>query len=834
MSETNTYKGQHITLPVKGMSCASCAARIEKKVGELEGVDQAGVNFGSESITVDFDPNRVSTESIIQTINNIGFSVPTTTRTFPVEGMTCASCVSRVEKKLRSLNGVTEAQVNLANERATVEYLESHLGMKDFQNALEQIGFHVPRGNIENLANPDQEEARHQQETRLLTLKLVFSGIAALLIMAGGMRGALGFLPEWEPATYHFLFFLLATPVQFWGGGQFYKGTWTGLKHGYADMNTLIAVGTTVAYGYSAFATFFPSALNMFGPEVLVYYDTSAMIIALVLMGRLLEARAKGRASDAIKKLMGLQPKTARVEREGRELDIPVEQVVQDDIVLVRPGEKVPVDGVLVEWPTTIDESMITGESMPVEKQVGDTVIGASINKTGYFKMRATRLGKDSVLAHIIKMVEEAQGSKAPVQRLADQVAGIFVPTVIGFASLAFIVWWVWGDSLTKLPTDPFLFAMMIFISVMIIACPCALGLATPTAIMVGTGRGAELGVLIKGGETLEQAQKIDTIVFDKTGTLTLGQPEVTDIAIPPDQDMNDIELLALAASLEKGSEHPLGEAVVAAASKRDIILPPMQDFKVLPGFGAQAQVDGHDVVVGNRKLMEEAGLDLSSLETELEVWTREGKTPMLVQVDGRLGGVIAAADQIKPHAQEAVARLKQKGMKVVMITGDHTRTARAVADVLGIDEVLAEVLPSDKANEVKRLMEQGRFVAMVGDGINDAPALAQAHVGIAMGSGTDIAMETSDITLMSRNLNAVADAIELSRSTLRKIKQNLFWAFFYNILGIPIAAGVLYPAYGILLKPLFAAAAMSFSSVSVVTNSLLLKGFRPSGKSTR
>ena len=834
MSETPTVQGQHITLPVKGMSCASCAARIEKKVGELEGVDYAGVNFGSESITVDFDPNRASPDSIMQTIKNIGFNVPTVKKTFPVEGMTCASCVSRVEKKLRSLEGVTDAQVNLANERATVEYLESQLGTKDFQEALKQIGFHVPQGEVEDFSNRGLEEERHRQETRLLTLKLAVSSLAALLIMAGGMRDTLGFLPEWQPATYHLIFFLLATPVQFWGGGQFYKGTWTGLKHGYADMNTLIAVGTTVAYAYSVFATFFPSSLRQFGPEVLVYYDTSAMIIALVLMGRLLESRAKGHASDAIKKLMGLQPKTARVEREGRELDIPVEQVVQGDILLVRPGEKIPVDGVLVEWPTTIDESMITGESMPVEKQVGDSIIGASINKTGYFKMKATHLGKDSVLAHIIKMVEEAQGSKAPVQRLADQVAGIFVPAVIALASLAFIVWWAWGDSIAALPTDPFLFAMMIFISVMIIACPCALGLATPTAIMVGTGRGAELGVLIKGGEILEQAQRINTVVFDKTGTLTLGQPEVTDIAIPPDQDMNDIELLGLVASLEKGSEHPLGEAVVTAAQKRDIVLLPMQDFRVLPGFGAQARVDGHDVVVGNRKLMEDAGLDLSSLETELDVWTREGKTPMLVQVDGRLGGVIAAADQIKPYAQEAVARLKRKGMKVVMITGDNAHTARAVADVLGIDEVLAEVLPGDKANEVKRLMAEGRFVAMVGDGINDAPALAQAHIGIAMGSGTDIAMETSDITLMSRNLNAVADAIELSRSTLRKIKQNLFWAFFYNILGIPIAAGVLYPAYGILLKPLFAAAAMSFSSVSVVTNSLLLKRFRPSGKSVR
>ena len=456
MSEMNTIKAEHITLPVKGMSCASCASRIEKKVGALEGVGQAAVNFGSESITVDFDPGRTSSESIIQTIENIGFNVLTTKKVFSVEGMTCASCVGRVEKKLRSLQGVKDAQVNLANERATVEYLDSALEMKDFQVALKQIGFHVPQEETENRSSRDVEEERHRRETRQLSLKLVFSGVAAVVIMAGSMRSTLSFLPGWEPATYHLLFFLLATPVQFWGGWQFYKGTWTGLTHGYADMNTLIAVGTTVAYAYSVFATFIPSALEVFGPQVAVYYDTSAMIIALVLMGRLLEAQAKGRASGAIKKLIGLQPKTARVEREGRELDIPVEQVVHDDILLVRPGEKVPVDGTLMEWPTTIDESMITGESMPVEKQVGDSVIGGSINKTGYFKMRATRLGKDSVLANIIKRVEEAQGSKAPVQRLADRVAGVFVPAVIGFAVIAFVIWWVWGPSLATLPTDSF------------------------------------------------------------------------------------------------------------------------------------------------------------------------------------------------------------------------------------------------------------------------------------------------------------------------------------------------------------------------------------------
>ena len=830
MSETSTIHARHIVLPVEGMSCASCAARIEKKVGELDGVSSARVNFGAASARVDFDPDRVSPESIIQAIENIGFNIQTVKKVFPVEGMTCASCVSRVEKKLRSLDGVTDAQVNLASERATVDYLESRVGMREFIDALAQIGYKVPQEEIEEQTTRDLEAQRHREETRRLTLKLMVSGFAALLIMAGGMRDQLGFLPAWDASVYHLVFFVLATPVQFWGGWQFYRGTWTGLRHGYADMNTLIAVGTSAAYAYSVFATFFPSALQSLGQEVLVYYDTAAMIIALVLMGRLLEARAKGRTSDAIKKLIGLQPKTAKVERDGKELEIPIAQVVANDIVCVRPGEQVPVDGTLIEGQTAIDESMITGESIPAEKQVGDDVIGASINKTGFFKMKATRLGKDSVLAHIIKMVEEAQGSKAPIQRLADQVAGIFVPTVIALASLAFMVWWIWGDAIAVLPTEPFLFAMMIFISVMIIACPCALGLATPTAIMVGTGRGAELGILIKGGEILEQAQRIDTVVFDKTGTLTQGQPEVTDIFT---SQMDEAELLSLAASLEKGSEHPLGEAVVAEAEKRNIALQPFQEFKALPGFGVQARVNGHDVALGNRALMEQAGLDLSAVAGPLDAWTAQGKTPMLVKVDGRLGGMIAAADRIKPHAKEVVARLHQKGLKVIMITGDHSQTARAVADELGIDQVLAEVLPGDKAVEVKRLMDQGRFVAMVGDGINDAPALAQAHIGIAMGSGTDIAMETSDITLMTHNLNAVVDAIELSRSTLRKIKQNLFWAFFYNILGIPIAAGLLYPGYGILLKPLFAAAAMSFSSVSVVGNSLLLKRFKPSREGT-
>ncbi len=641
--------------------------------------------------------------------------------------------------------------------------------------------------------------------------------------MLSGMQTAISL----DPNLHNFWLLVLATPVQFWGGWQFYKGTWTGMKHGYTDMNTLIAVGTTVAFGYSAFATLFPSAVQSL--EQGVYYDTSAMIITLVLMGRLLEARAKGRASDAIRKLIGLQPKTARVERQGTEIDLPVEQVVAGDIISVRPGEKIPVDGTVLDGNTAVDESMITGESVPVDKMPGDDVIGASINRTGFFKMTATRLGRDSVLAHIIKLVEEAQGSKAPVQRLADRVAGIFVPIVIALASLAFLVWWLFGNAITALPTDPLLFAMMIFISVMIIACPCALGLATPTAIMVGTGKGAELGILIKGGEILEQAQNLDTILFDKTGTLTEGRPAVTDVWVDPHSEMNADRLLTLSASLEKGSEHPLGQAVVREAEQRQLKLYPVSDFKALPGFGVQAQVDGVEVALGNQRLMEEAGYEVSAVLKQVEEFSKQGKTPLLIRVQDKVVGLLATADQIKPNARNVVARLKERGLDVMMITGDHTRTAKAVADQLGIEHVLAEVLPGDKAGEVQRLIAEGRHVAMVGDGINDAPALAKADIGIAMGSGTDVAMESSDITLMTSDLHAVGDAIELSRKTLSKIKQNLFWAFFYNILGIPIAAGVLYPFYGVLLQPLFAAAAMAFSSVCVVSNSLLLKRFQPS-----
>jgi Cu+-exporting ATPase len=553
------------------------------------------------------------------------------------------------------------------------------------------------------------------------------------------------------------------------------------------------------------------------------------MIITLVLLGRWMEARAKHNASSAIKKLMGLQPKTAHVEREGKELEVSVEDLTMGDVVLVRPGEKIPVDGILIEGQSSIDESMLTGESVPVEKKSGDEAIGASLNKTGFFKMRVTRMGKDTVLAQIIQLVKQAQGSKAPVQRLADKIAGIFVPAVIGLALLAFAFWWGFGDSFGPLPTTPFLFALMIFISVMIIACPCALGLATPTAIMVGTGKGAEMGILIKSGEALEQAEKLDTIVFDKTGTLTFGKPEVADVLLSPAAVLNADRLLLLAGSLEKQSEHPLAQAVVMEAKKHNLRLETVSGFEALPGFGVQGKIENKNVFLGNIKLMQEQKIDFSSMNDDLEKLATQGKTPMLLSVDGKLEGLITTTDKLKPYAKECVHRLKRMGLKVMMVTGDNRKTAQAVAQQLDIDDVISEVLPSGKRDEIRKLMEEGRKVAMVGDGINDAPALAESTVGIALGSGTDVAMEASDITLVTSDLRAVAQAIELSRRTMAKIRQNLFWAFFYNVLGIPIAAGILYPFYGVLLKPVFAAVAMSLSSVSVVGNSLLLKRFSPS-----
>jgi Cu+-exporting ATPase len=820
MSDLKPKNNDSITLSVKGMSCASCSARIEKKVGELKGVISAHVNFAAEVASIEFDPQKISPDQFPMAIEKLGFEVPRLSKTFLVEGMTCASCVSRVEKKLSSLQGVHAVDVNLATEQVLVDYIPALVGFESLRSALQEAGYRLlPEKSVSS----DGDEERYLKHLAELKLKLILSGLTSLVVMFLSMQGEALFNIQLQ--ALNITLFILATPVQFYCGGQFYRGAFNGLRHGYSDMNTLIAVGTSAAYFYSAWVTIFPG----WSASMDVYYDTSVMIITLVLLGRWMEARAKHNASSAIKKLMGLQPKTAHVEREGRELEVDVEDLILGDVVLVRPGEKIPVDGILIEGQSSIDESMLTGESVPVEKKSGDEVIGASINKTGFFKMRVTRIGKDTVLAQIIQLVEQAQGSKAPVQRLADKIAGIFVPSVIGLALLALAFWWGLGDSFGPLPTTPFLFALMIFISVMIIACPCALGLATPTAIMVGTGKGAEMGILIKSGEALEQAEKLDTIVFDKTGTLTFGKPEVADVLLSPAAVLDVDRLLMLAGSLEKQSEHPLAQAVVLETKKRNLRLETVSEFEALPGFGVQGIIENKNIFLGNVKLMQEQKIDFSSMSDDLEKLAIQGKTPMLLSVDGKLEGLITTTDKLKPYAKECVHRLKRMGLKVMMVTGDNRKTAQAVAQQLDIDDVISEVLPSGKRDEIKKLMEEGRKVAMVGDGINDAPALAESTVGIALGSGTDVAMEASDITLVTSDLRAVAQAIELSRRTLAKIRQNLFWAFFYNVLGIPIAAGVLYPFYGVLLKPVFAAVAMSLSSVSVVGNSLLLKRFSPS-----
>ncbi len=750
----------------------------------------------------------------------------------PIEGMHCASCVLRVENSLKKVPGVSGAAVNLAMEQATVAFDPQACTLDSLYQAVEDAGYHA---RPEALAAPDEQQRVREREERTLWRKFLFAGIIGAFLIVAAQYQHLPLVSGLPMAVVTVTSFALATPVQFWAGWQFYEGAWNRLRHLDADMNTLVAVGTSAAYLYSVFATFAPGLFRAADVEPAVYFDTAAAIIALILFGRYLEAKAKGRTSMAIKRLVGLQARTARVVRDGDEVDVPVESVVAGDVVVVRPGEKIPVDGVVLEGRSAVDESMITGESIPVEKGPDDEVIGATINRTGSFRFRATRVGQDSVLAQIVRLVQEAQLSKAPIQRLADVVASYFVPAVIGVAALTFIIWLVLG------PTPAFTFALLNAVAVLIIACPCALGLATPTAIMVGTGKGAENGVLIRGGESLETAHRINAIVFDKTGTLTVGAPSLTDVL--PADGWGEMDLLRLAASAERGSEHPLGEAVVAAARERSLALSDASDFTALPGRGVEATVDGRRVLAGNLKLMAENGLTLDGLRPDSERLAAEGKTPMYVAIDGRLAGIVAVADTVKPGAAEAVARLKAMGIEVALITGDNRQTAEAVAREVGVDRVLAEVLPQDKAEQVRSLQAEGKVVAMVGDGINDAPALAQADVGIAIGTGTDVAIEASDITLIRGDLDGVATAVSLSRRTMRTIRQNLFWAFVYNVALIPIAAGVLYPLFsqtGVptvlepffgthgFLNPILAAAAMAFSSVSVMTNSLRLRGFRP------
>jgi len=811
-----------LRIPVMGMTCASCVDKVEKGLKRLVGVESAGANFATETVDITYRPDRIAPEKIIDEIKSLGY-VPELARVMlPIEGMSCASCVQKVEDALKRLPGTVEANVNFATETAQVVYDPSQTSLSDFRKAVSSAGDYRVLEVVEG-SDMHEAQARAQKEyVGKLLARFTGAAVLTVIIMVLSMGDNLPGIKSIPVDTRYYVLLVLTIPVMFWAGAPFFKGAWVALKHRSADMNTLVSIGTLSAFIYSAVVTIAPQLFeNVTGIVKMtpVYFDSAAMIITLILLGRLLEARAKGRASGAIEKLLGLQARVAHVIRDGSEVDVPLESVEVGDVLAVRPGETIPVDGEIIEGSSAINESMLSGESLPVDKEAGDQVVGSTINMTGSFRFRASRVGKDTVLAQIVRLVEEAQGQKAPIQRLADRVAGVLVPTVIYIAVVTFLVWFFAG------PSPQLTHALLNFVAVLIIACPCALGLATPTAIMVGTGRGAELGVLIRGGEVLERARMVDTVVFDKTGTLTLGKPSVTDVVALDGRPVDDV--LALAASAEMDSEHPLGAAVRAEAEARGITLVRPQDFSAVPGKGIRARVDGHQLLLGNPAFIGAEGLEPLAFKSQADELSAQGKTSMVLVVDGTPTGIIALADTIKDSANEAVSLLREMGMEVYMITGDNERTARAIAGQAGIDNVLAEVLPQDKASNVARLQEAGKVVAMVGDGINDAPALVQADIGIAIGAGTDIAIEASDITLIRDDLRAVVDAIKLSRKTFSTIKQNLFWSFFYNSLGIPIAAGVLYPIWGILLNPVYAAAAMAFSSVSVVTNSLRLRRAR-------
>ena len=841
--DTSPTAAETISLPVEGMTCASCVSHVEGALKDLPGVSQVVVNLATGKATVDRDSSIVTIEDMRRAVADVGYNVPTAEITLDVRGMTCASCVAHVEGALTDLEGVTAAVVNLGLGTSRVSYVPGLVAVSQMKRAVRGAGYEALERS-QGLDALDRERQAREEEIRRQGRNLLIAGAVGLLVMIGtfyDMLGPLrGWIPEW--LSYKWVIGLLPTPIVLGPGRQFFSNSWRGLRHGVTDMNLLYATGIGAAYGIAVINTLFPQA--GFGGEGATFFESAALLTAFIVLGRWLEALTRGRTSEAIRKLMKLQPKLARVLRGATEEEIPADEVQVGDLLLVRPGESVAVDGLVEEGYSAVDESMLTGESLPVEKKAGDQVIGGTLNKTGAFKFRATRVGKETALAQIIKLVEDAQASKAPIQKLADWVAGHFILGVHVLAVLVFVFWFFFGYRLFFDPNSSFIlspytlgeigvfgFSLLLSVTVLVISCPCAVGLATPSAMMAGTGKAAEYGVLFKAAQAIENASKLQTMIFDKTGTLTRGEPSVTEVLVaataPGGLTVQDI--LRFAASAEKNSEHPLGEAIVRGALERGAEVSDPEHFQSIPGHGVEATLQDRAILLGNRRLMTQRSVDITGLVGQAERLEGEGKTVMFLAVDGRPTGLIAVADTLKEHSREAIQRLQRLGLEVAMITGDNARTALAIASQVGIDRVLAEVLPQDKAEEIKKLQAQGKRVAMVGDGVNDAPALAQADVGMAIGSGTDVAKETGDVILIKDDLRDVVVALETAKATMRKVKQNLFWAFFYNTLGIPLGAGLLYPVLRLVVSPELAGAMMAVSSVSVTLNTLLLKRFAPS-----
>ncbi len=846
-----------LTIRIGGMSCASCVATIEGALQNLQGVSKAAVNLAAQKAQVEFDPTLVGPKAIAEAIADVGYEVVPEELLLTVTGMSCVSCVENIEKVVGALPGVVKVSVNLSGGTARVHYFPDLTRPSEIKGAIKELGYEAAE-KLEGQAALDREREARRREIRRQGLWMLIAWPLAFLVMLGTFR-EYWILPRFVPEFLgsRFILFLLTTPVVVGPGWQFFVNSFRGLRRGVTDMNLLYATGIGAAYLIGTINTFWPDA--GFGGEKAVFYESAALLTAFIILGKWLEALTRGRTSEAIRKLMSLQPKIARVLREGQEVELPADEVLVGDLVVVRPGERIPVDGIVLEGYSAVDESMLTGESLPVEKKAGDEVIGGTMNKTGSFKFRATKVGKETALAQIITLVEEAQASKAPIQKLADWVAGHFILGVHVLALTVFFFWFFLGYRLYFDPASHFVlspatlgtigvfgFSLLLSITVLIISCPCAVGMATPSAMMAGTGKGAEHGILFKGADAIEATSKLDAIIFDKTGTLTKGEPSVTDVVaggpwpvasgLPSATShelratsLTEVELLRWAAIAEKPSEHPLGEAIVRAAEERGLAIPDAERFQAIPGHGVEAEWNGQKILLGNRRLMQARGIDLTELLPIAEALENEGKTAMFLAVDGKPAGIIAVADTLKAYSKEAVALLKGMGLEVIMITGDNRRTAQAIAREVGIDRVLAEVLPQDKAEEVRKLQAEGKKVAMVGDGINDAPALAQADVGIAIGSGTDIAKETGHVILIKEDLRDVVSAIEIARRTMRKVKENLFWAFSYNTLSIPIGAGLLYPAFKLVVSPELAALLMAISSLSVTLNTLLLRRYVPS-----